>query len=189
MMFLISLGLFTAAVSMSLIAYKREYKQETLRLSGHQKKTSTPVEFSKGDQLLYEQKHWTILEIDFAHDGIKWISIAHLDETDLVWMTLIHKDQKIINGFYRENKKIKNKRGFTDSFSIEKNHYKFKFKTRMASHSGSKYLWGDAKSINIRVYEDQKQKCFFVQISRDEISWYFQGDNLAADKVMFLSTI
>jgi hypothetical protein len=57
----------------------------------------------------------------------------------------------------------------------------------MASHDQGYNLWGDAHSFDVIVYEDRQQKCFFIQISNDEKSYYLQGDNLAADEVIFLA--
>ena len=57
----------------------------------------------------------------------------------------------------------------------------------MASETHLNCLWGEAKSFNVFVYEDKQQKRFFIQIMNEEMSCYLQGDNLASDKIMFLS--
>lgn len=187
MLFFISVGLFTAAVSMSLIAYKREYQSSPLRLDKHSHPPKPTTIFSKGDQILLEQQHWFINKIARAGDGVKSMSIAVLDEPGLFWVVLGSKDHKIINGFYTENINIEKKRVFTDSFSLEDTNYNLNFKTRMASQNQGCGLWADAQSFDVIVYEDTHKKCFFIQIISDDKSCYLQGDNFANDKAIFLS--
>jgi hypothetical protein len=57
----------------------------------------------------------------------------------------------------------------------------------MASETQSNCLWGEAKSFDVLVYEDKQQKRFFIQLMNEEMSCCLQGDNLASDKIMFLS--
>ena len=182
-----SVGLFTAAVSMSWVAYKREYDKDALMLNSRSKKKPSAIEFSKGDQLLLDQEHWTIEDIAIANDGIKMMHIAVLDQAGLFWIKLENKQKKILHGFYQQNNKIEEKRTFTDVFTLDNATYNIKFKTRMASETQSNCLWGEAKSFDVRVYEDKQQKLFFIQIINGEMCYYLQGDNLASDKIMFLS--
>jgi len=186
MLFWMSVGLFTAAVSMSWVAYKREHDQDLLRLSSHPKKKPSNIEFSKGDLLLLDQKHWTIEDIAVANDGIKMMHIAILDQAGLFWIKLENKQKKILHGFYQKNNEIEEKRTLTDIFSLGNATYSIKFKTRMASEAQPNCLWGEAKSFDVLVYEDKQQKLFFIQIMNEEMSCYLQGDNLASDKIMFL---
>ena len=182
-----SVGLFTAAVSMSWVAYKREYDSDLLKLNSHPKKNRSTIEFSKGDQLLFDQEHWTIQDIAIANDGIKMMHIAVLDTPDLFWIILKNKQKKILNGFYKINNELEEKRTLTDVFSFNNATYSIQFKTRMASETQSNCLWGEAKSFDVLVYEDKQQKRFFIQLMNEEMSCYLQGDNLASDKIMFLS--
>jgi hypothetical protein len=187
MLFWISVGVFTAVISMSLVIHKRESDSDFLKLNSHPKKKRSTIEFAKGDQLLFDQEHWTIQDIAIANDGIKMMHIAVLDSPNFFWVVLENKQKKILNGFYKINTKLDEKRVLTDIFSLDNATYSIKFKTRMASETHLNCLWGEAKSFSVFVYEDRQQKRFFIQIMNEEMSCYLQGDNLASDKIMFLS--